>query len=283
MLGKSILAVSTTGPERSSLTGFDTRTVVGLTGGIASGKSTVSALLKAHDIPLIDLDILAREAVEPNSRALKQIQKHFGSDVINSTDGTLNRERLGQIVFNDERQRKVLNGIVHPAVRRLLAWQLVKCWVTGNKVAVVDAPLLIEAGLWRFCGSIVVVYCSENLQLQRLQTRNNLSPADARSRISAQAPLNSKLVYADYVIDNSGSRQDLDNQVLTVINKLNKRAGWIWVVLWLLPPVGIVVGLFRVAYRLFVVRVGKQRRKGRGTRGERRAEEIEMRDRRGTK
>ncbi|KAK4047670.1 Dephospho-CoA kinase cab5 [Microbotryomycetes sp. JL221] len=257
--------------------------VVGLTGGIASGKSTVSSLIKSHNVPLIDLDILAREAVEPHSRALKQITQHFGKDIINQQDGTLNREKLGQIVFNDERQRKKLNSIVHPAVRRLLAWQLIKYWLRGERMAVVDAPLLIEAGLWRFCGAIVVVYCSENLQLQRLQSRNNLSPSDARSRISAQSPLSSKLIYADHVIDNSGSRQDLDNQVSTIVTKLHKKAGWSWIVCWLLPPVGMIVGLFRVAYRLYIVSVGQQRRKGRGTRGERRVEEIEMRDRRGVK
>lgn len=156
--------------------------VVGLTGGIASGlfppprsslscspssdalspsvflgKSTVSSIFKGQDVPLIDLDVLARVAVEPNSYALSALVSHFGQDILKS-DGELNREKLGSIVFNNEKERKVLNSIVHPAVRRLLAWELLKNWIKGEKVCVVDAPLLIEAGLWRFCGAIVVVY-----------------------------------------------------------------------------------------------------------------------------
>jgi len=100
---------------------------------------------------------LARVAVEPNSYALSALVSHFGQEILKS-DGELNREKLGSIVFNNEKERKVLNSIVHPAVRRLLAWELLKNWVKGEKVCVVDAPLLIEAGLWRFCGAIVVVY-----------------------------------------------------------------------------------------------------------------------------
>jgi dephospho-CoA kinase len=115
-------------------------------------------LLKAQGVPLIDLDILAREAVAPNSYALSALVSHFGQDILNPSDQALNREKLGSIVFNDEKQRRVLNSIVHPAVRRLLAWNLLKCWLRGERLAVVDAPLLIEAGLWRFCGAIVVVY-----------------------------------------------------------------------------------------------------------------------------
>ena len=122
-----------------------------------TGKSTVSSLLQAHQIPLIDLDILARLAVAPNSYALSALTKHFGPSIL-LPDGALNREALGAIVFNDEKERKVLNSITHPAVRRLLAWELLKAWMRGDKVCVVDAPLLIEAGLWKFCGAIIVVY-----------------------------------------------------------------------------------------------------------------------------
>lgn len=139
--------------------------VVGLTGGIASGKSTVTSLLKAHAVPVIDLDILARVAVEPESYALSALVRHFGDSILRP-DGTLNREALGSIVFNNEKERKVLNSIVHPAVRRLLAWELAKAWLRGEKICVVDAPLLIEAGLWKLCGAIVVVYWCVSLALR---------------------------------------------------------------------------------------------------------------------
>ncbi|POY72254.1 hypothetical protein BMF94_4762 [Rhodotorula taiwanensis] len=250
--------------------------VVGLTGGIASGKSTVSKQLQAHGVPVIDLDVLARVAVEPDSYALSALVAHFGQQIL-KPDGTLNREKLGSIVFGNERERKVLNSIVHPAVRRLLAWELVKAWIRGEKVCVVDAPLLIEAGLWRMCGAIVVVYCSEILQLQRLRSRNDLSLADAQARLSSQAPLSSKLKYADYVIDNSGPIADLSAQVDRVVDRLHRRAGWSWIVSWLVPPVGIIRAALRVGWRLYFQRVGKD--KGRSTRGEKKPEEIELRDR----
>ncbi|GAA5927092.1 hypothetical protein JCM3775_002444 [Rhodotorula graminis] len=250
--------------------------VVGLTGGIASGKSTVTKLFKDHKVPVIDLDILARVAVEPDSYALSALVRHFGPDILRD-DGTLNRDKLGSIVFNNDKERKVLNSIVHPAVRRLLAWELVKAWFRGEKLCVVDAPLLVEAGLWKMCGAIVVVYCSEILQLQRLRSRNNLSLADAQARLAAQAPLSSKLKYADLVIDNSGPLADLDAQVERVVTRLHERAGWSWVLSWLCPPVGVVRAVLRVGWRLWVKGVGKD--KSRRTRGERRPESIELKDR----
>lgn len=117
----------------------------------------MSKQLQAHGVPVVDLDVLARVAVEPDSYALGALVAHFGNSIL-KPDGSLNREKLGQIVFGNERERKVLNSIVHPAVRRLLVWELVKAWLRGEKVCVVDAPLLIEAGLWKMCGAIVVVY-----------------------------------------------------------------------------------------------------------------------------
>lgn len=159
-------------------------TVVGLTGGIASGtvksqfhsflpqltlltgKSTVSALLETtHNLPLIDLDLLARLAVAPNSYALSALVAHFGPTILLES-GALNRQVLGDLIFADEKERKILNSIVHPAVRRLLAWELIKAWMRGEKVVIVDAPLLIEAGLWKFCGAIVVVYWFVTLSLR---------------------------------------------------------------------------------------------------------------------
>ncbi|GAA6019688.1 hypothetical protein JCM8202_001179 [Rhodotorula sphaerocarpa] len=254
--------------------------VVGLTGGIASGKSTVSKQLQAHGVPVVDLDVLARVAVEPDSYALGALVVHFGNSIL-KPDGSLNREKLGQIVFGNERERKVLNSIVHPAVRRLLVWELVKAWLRGEKVCVVDAPLLIEAGLWKMCGAIVVVYCSEILQLQRLRSRNDLSLADAQARLSSQSPLSSKLAYADYVIDNSGPIADLSAQVDRVVERLNRRAGWSWILSWLVPPVGIIRAALRVGWRLYFQKVGQDKK--RSTRGERKQEEIEMRDRKASR
>lgn len=152
-------------------------------GSLWAGKSTVSTLLQAHGIPLVDLDVLAREAVAPNSYALSALAKHFGPSIL-LADGTLDRAALGAIVFADDKQRRVLNSITHPAVRRLLAWELVKAWLRGDKVCVVDAPLLIEAGLWKFCGSIIVVYWS--VLSPRERPRRPLTPTCSPHAIAAR-------------------------------------------------------------------------------------------------
>lgn len=133
------------------------RLVVGLSGGIASGKSTVSSLLSST-YPVIDLDLLSRLAVSPSTSAFRAIVAHFGQRVVR--DGQLDRAALGDIIFNNAEERRVLNGIVHPAVRRLMVKELVRHWLSGEKVVIVDAPLLVEAGLWKYCGAIVIVYWS---------------------------------------------------------------------------------------------------------------------------
>ena len=131
--------------------------VVGLTGGIASGKSTVSSLLVSHGIPVIDADALAREVVSPGTRGLARVVSEFGPEVLRA-DGALDRARLGTIIFNDAAKRRRLNDIVHPAVRRAMVWGVLKCWVTGKRVCVLDVPLLIETGMARWMGAVVVVY-----------------------------------------------------------------------------------------------------------------------------
>lgn len=114
-------------------------------------------LTTKHHLPLIDLDLLARTAVAPGSYALSSLVSHFGPSIL-LPDHSLDRAKLGEIIFDNDKQRKVLNGIVHPAVRRLLVWELIKFWLKGERVVIVDAPLLVEAGLWKFCGAIIVVY-----------------------------------------------------------------------------------------------------------------------------
>ena len=131
--------------------------VVGLTGGIATGKSTVSTLIKKHSsAPVIDADVIAREVVEPGSPALEKIRDYFGSDIL-LADGTLDRAKLGRVIFGDEEKRKVLNGIVHPAVRRKLLTEIIKAWIGGYSYCVIDVPLLIETGLYRWVGKVVLV------------------------------------------------------------------------------------------------------------------------------
>lgn len=234
--------------------------VVGLTGGIATGKSSVSKELSAYGVPLVDLDILARKAVARGSPALTKIAAEFGADILRD-DGELDREALGRIVFADEARRHKLNAIVHPAVRRLCARELLRHWLRGERFVVVDSPLLIEAGLWKLCGWIVVVWCSPQDQYIRLRARNpNLSEQEARDRIDAQRPVADKLVYADSVIDNSGSHEHRSSQVDILVSTLRRRAGWLSVISWLVPPVGILCGALRVAYRLWILRVGKSTR-----------------------
>ncbi|KAH8106955.1 CoaE-domain-containing protein [Cristinia sonorae] len=240
--------------------------VVGLTGGIATGKSTVSNLLKAYNVPIIDADLLARQVVLPGTPALRRIAEVFGQDIL-LEDGTLNRPKLGSIVFGDESKRKVLNGIVHPAVRRAMFWEMVKYWLKGERVCVMDVPLLIEGGLWKLMGKIIVIYCSAEIQLQRLMKRDNSSRPDASARLNAQIPIADKLQYADIVLDNSGSPQDLESQIDALVRKLYTEAGWTWRLSWLFPPYALFSALSALLWRTIKTRrrMAKHQRAARST------------------
>ncbi|PPR02732.1 hypothetical protein CVT26_009443 [Gymnopilus dilepis] len=238
--------------------------VVGLTGGIATGKSTVSALLsQRHHIPIIDADLIARDVVSPSSstRCLQKLVRAFGDDIL-LPDGSLDRAKLGEIIFKDEGKRKTLNGIVHPAVRWEMFKRVVGYWMRGEKMVVLDVPLLIEGGVWRWVGS-------EEIQLTRLLTRDpTLPPSSARHRLTSQLPIAQKVPYADIVLDNSGSRSELEEQVDLMVQRLEREAGrWWWRVSWVLPPVGVLSALGVVVWRWvrWVWREGRRRRReGRG-------------------
>ena len=181
----------------------------------------------------------------------------------------IDRKKLGSIIFNGEKQRKILNGIVHPAVTRAILWGVLKAWIRGEKIVVVDVPLLIEGGLWKWMGTVVVVYwyvkslrasctasplvlgSSPELQLQRLMSRDKSTRADASSRLNSQLPITSKVAYADFVIDNSGSLTDLHGEVMSCIGKLERVVGWSWLVSWLLPPVGLLSAVWCMSWRAF--------------------------------
>lgn len=179
--------------------------VIGLTGGIASGKSTVASYLREWGAVIIDADILARELVCPGSLAWQKIMAHFGAEIITS-HGLLDRNKLGKIIFASPTQRQVLNGILHPQIKERMI-ELIE--VTRQKkdvpVVVVVAPLLIEAGMTAMVEEIWLVVLPEKLQLQRLLKRDQLSPLAAQKRIRAQLPVGEKIKYASRIIDNSGS------------------------------------------------------------------------------
>lgn len=189
---------------------------VGLTGGIASGKSVVSRQLVELGCRLVDADVLAREVVEPGAPALGAIVDAFGPDVV-GPDGRLDRKRLGAVVFADPARRKTLEAITHPAItaRRqaiLAAWA-----AEGfDGIVVLDIPLLIEVGAVASVDRVILVYAEPAVQLERLIGRDGFAPAEAARRIASQMPLADKVRHAHYVVDNSGSPDETAAQVRAV-------------------------------------------------------------------
>ena len=183
---------------------------LGLTGGIGSGKSTVSARLGEHGAIVIDYDLLAREAVEPGTPALAAIAERFGDDVI-AADGPLDREALGAVVFGDDAARHDLEAITHPAIFDLAIAR--EAGVPDGAVVVHDHPLLVEVGMDAFCDLVVVVDAPEEIQLDRLVRLRGMTEADARARLAAQASREVRTAAADIVLDNTGSIEDLEARV----------------------------------------------------------------------
>ncbi|CAM0136533.1 Dephospho-CoA kinase cab5 [Umbelopsis sp. WA50703] len=218
--------------------------LVGLTGGIGSGKSTVSRILTEHHIPIVDADLIARQVVEPGRRAYNLIRKHFGDEILN-VDGTLDRAKLGSIVFADSDKRKVLNSCVHPYVRLEMFRQVAWLWLKGAKLVVVDVPLLFESKLNRFVNTTVVVYCSEILQLQRITKRDNMSEEAATQRIRSQMPLNEKVKLADIVLDNSTDLDQLKLQVKNLITRLTPPISS-WLLGWIIPPLALAISAYAI-------------------------------------
>ncbi|MFF2840912.1 dephospho-CoA kinase [Paenarthrobacter sp. NPDC057981] len=179
---------------------------IGLTGGIASGKSLVSSRLQELGAVLIDADVLARQVVEPGTPGLEQLVEAFGTDILDP-DGRLDRPRLGSIVFRDPAQREVLNGIVHPLVRRAAA-AIMDSACTGD-IVVQDIPLLVETGQGRNFHLVVVVDAPEDVRVQRMVEFRGMDPEDARSRMAAQAGRAERNAAADVILDNAGSPDQL--------------------------------------------------------------------------
>lgn len=194
--------------------------VVGLTGGIASGKSTVANMLKEMNIPVIDADVEARNAVIKGEPAYEQIVKVFGGGILRE-DGEIDRQKLGAIIFHDEQKRLQLNQIVHPEVRRRMLKQKEDALQRGEKIVVLDIPLLFESKLTYMVDKTILVSADRDVQLKRLMLRNSLTAEDAEARINSQMPLADKKKLADEIINNNGSLEDTKKQLDHILERLS--------------------------------------------------------------
>lgn len=181
--------------------------VIGLTGGIASGKSTVSELLSVFGFKVVDADKAAREAVKKGSKGLAQVREVFGDEAIDE-NGEMNRRYMGDLVFNHPEKRLELNAIIHPIVRDVMEEEKQEYLKQGYNV-IMDIPLLFENELENTVDEVWVVYTSESIQMDRLMQRNNLSLEDAKARVYSQISIDKKSRMADHVIDNLGDKLEL--------------------------------------------------------------------------
>lgn len=195
--------------------------IIGLTGGIASGKSTVSQMLHEAGFPIVDADIAARKVVEAGTEGAKKIRATFGAEVFQE-NGELDRQKLGSIIFHDSEKREALNAIVHPLVRRWMLAERDRWIAAGHDTIVFDIPLLIESRLQEMVDTVVVVFVDEQTQLERLMKRNNLAKSEAQARIASQLPLAEKIKQADIVIDNSQSLAETEQQVSALVSTFSK-------------------------------------------------------------
>ncbi|HET9775465.1 MAG TPA: dephospho-CoA kinase [Gemmatimonadaceae bacterium] len=195
--------------------------LIGLTGNIASGKSEVARMLGERGATVIDADVLSREAVEPDTQALKDIVKRWGKDIL-SPDGSLDRKALRRIVFADQNELDALNRIVHPGVTRLRDREIARARERGDAIVVCVIPLLFERNLVEEYDAIVLVDAPRPLRLERLVAARGLDETEAMNMIAAQMPAELKRARADYCIDNDGSIEDLERDVDALWSSLQR-------------------------------------------------------------
>ncbi|KAG8641588.1 dephospho-CoA kinase [Manihot esculenta] len=199
--------------------------MVGLTGGIASGKSTVSNLFKSHGVPVVDADLVSRDVLKKDTDGYNKVVAAFGEEILEA-NGDVDRPKLGQIVFSDPAKRQLLNRLLAPYISSGIFREILKLWLKGCKVIVLDIPLLFEAKMDKWTKPIVVVWVDSETQLQRLMKRDGSIEEDARNRINAQMSMDLKRSKADIVIDNTGSLEDLEEQFQRVLLKVTKPLTW---------------------------------------------------------
>ena len=195
--------------------------IIGLTGGIASGKSTIASFFKDEGIPVIETDQIAKTILQPGSDAFNEVVKHFGEEILLS-EGIINRKALGERIFKDEPERDILNQIVHPEVRIITQSKADVLKKEGHAIIVIDVPLLFEAGFDQDVDQTLVVSVPKDIQIERLMARDGIEKAYALKKTNAQMPLKEKRKRADFVIDNRGSILDTKNQFNEVLKALKE-------------------------------------------------------------
>lgn len=191
--------------------------VVGLTGGIVSGKTTVAKMFKKLGAEVIDIDKIAHEVILPHKKAWKEIVQHFGEGILNKNQ-EIHRKKLAHLVFTDPKKLKLLNELTHPEIIALMKERIkhLKRQSNHNVICIIDAPLLFEAHIDELMDKIIVVYINQEQQIERLVSRDSLEREEAIKRIESQMPLEQKVCLADYVIDNRRSLHSLKKQVIQV-------------------------------------------------------------------
>ncbi|XP_051118835.1 dephospho-CoA kinase [Andrographis paniculata] len=199
--------------------------IVGLTGGIGSGKSTVSNLFKSHGVPVVDADVVARNVLKKGTGGWRKVVAAFGNEIL-LPNGEVDRAKLGQIVFNDPDKRRLLNKLLAPYISSGILLEVFKLWIKGCKRIVLDVPLLFEAKMDKWTHPIIVVWVDAETQLKRLMSRDGTTVEEAESRINAQMSLDLKKTKADIVIDNTGSLEELSDHFKEVILNVKEPLTW---------------------------------------------------------
>ncbi|CAH0716516.1 unnamed protein product, partial [Brenthis ino] len=226
--------------------------IVGLTGGLATGKSTVLSIFRENGIAVIDADDIARKVLEPGTKAWRELKAYFGEDVLLS-DGKVNRIKLGEIVFQDIEKRRKLNAITHPRIQSAMMKMAFKYFFSGHKYIVMEVPLLFETGkMLHFMHKIITVVCENHQQLERLCKRNDFSEKVAIQRINTQMPLEQKVANSHFVIDNSGDIARTKRQTLSIIKVLrHSKFTWYFRAIILIGLLSAIFGMTHIASNMF--------------------------------
>ena len=195
--------------------------IIGLTGGIGSGKSTVARSLQEHGFPIVDADLIAREIVEPGQPALAELTKEFGADILNA-DGSLDRGLLASRAFTNKDTTQRLNNITHPRINQRTQELFDEARENGAEAVIYDMPLLIDKGLHKDMDATIVVHAAEHVRLERLTTKRGLDVDDVRRRINAQIDDETRKQYADILLDNNGTEEDLTQQIAQAVDKIKQ-------------------------------------------------------------